>query len=43
LSHKKTKLEQEQVLDWFGSEKDFLNFHESKPIETEFSSFIIDP
>jgi len=43
LSHKKTKLEQEQVLDWFGSEKDFLNFHQSKPIETEFSSFIIDP
>lgn len=43
LAHKKTKLEKEQVLDWFGSEKDFLNFHESKPIETEFSSFIIDP
>lgn len=42
LANKNTKLEKAQVLKWFGSENQFLKFHHTKPVENEFTSFIIE-
>ncbi len=42
LSNKLTKLDREEVLKWFGNEKEYIKFHNLQHNENDFSKLIIE-